>query len=42
MMANQPVRIMTWSANRDGARYNPDADLKSWDALLALLDKTLK
>jgi len=31
-----------WSANRDGARYDPDADLKSWDALLAFLDKTLK
>ena len=31
-----------WSADRDGARYNPEADLKSWDALLTFLDETLK
>jgi dienelactone hydrolase len=31
-----------WSADRDGARYDPQADLKSWDALLTFLDETLK
>mgnify|MGYP006271353083 CR=1 FL=1 len=31
-----------WSADRDGARYNPEADLKSWDALLSFLNETLK
>lgn len=31
-----------WGADRDGSRYDPQADLKSWDALLAFLDETLK
>lgn len=31
-----------WGADRDGSRYNPQADLKSWNALLTFLDETLK
>jgi dienelactone hydrolase len=31
-----------WSADSDSSRYDAQADLKSWDALLAFLDETLK
>jgi dienelactone hydrolase len=31
-----------WSADRESSRYDAQADLKSWDALLTFLNETLK
>lgn len=31
-----------WSANSESSQYDADADIKSWDALLAFLDKKVR
>ncbi len=31
-----------WGANRDSSRYDPHADIQSWDALLSFLDRQLR